>query len=163
MRSYIVCAEIALYMTRLRFYVHLLCLVAYAWVATCAGETLLVYQYSQDDSHARTTLVAGQDQSWVFHHVGHRDQHESKAQDARSAIDEQVHGDHVVKQSGAEAATLRAVEPIQLVKVPGGLLAAPPPSVPFNTVAAPIPAPLLPAPPTRNSSLAIVKLTRLRI
>jgi len=152
-------------MTRMRFYVHLLCLVAYAWVATCAGETLLVYQYSQNDSHARTTLVAGQGQSWVFHHVGQRDQHEPNAQDARSAIDEQAHGDHVVKRSSAEATTLRAVAPIQLAKVPGVLLVAPPPAVPFNTVAAPISVPLLaaPPPPTRNSSLAIVKLTRLRI
>jgi len=152
-------------MTRMRFYVHLLCLVAYTWAATCVGETLLVYQYSQDDSHARTTLVAGQDQSWVFHHVGHRDQHEPKAQDTRSVIDEQAHGDHVVKHSGAEITTLGVVDPIRLVKVPEDPLAAPPPSVLFSTVATPIPGPLLaePAPPTRNSALAIVKLTRLRI
>jgi hypothetical protein len=150
----------------MRFYVHLLCLVVYAWAVTCVGQTLLVDQHSQDDSHVRTTLVAGQDQSWAFHHVGHRDQHEPKVQDTQSAIDEQAHGDHVVKRnSGAEITTLGIVEPIRLVKVPEDLLAAPPPSVLFNTVAAPIPGPSLaePAPPTRNSSLAIVKLTRLRI
>lgn len=71
-------------MTRMRLYIHVLCLITFTWAATCLGETLAVYQYG-DDAHSQATLLDGSDQTWVFHHNGHQDQHEKQALDAECA------------------------------------------------------------------------------
>lgn len=152
-------------MTRMRFYIHLLCLVTFTWAATCVGETLIVYQYAQDDSHSQTTLVEGTDQSWVFHHIGHQDQHETATQDEECANEGQMHEDHIVKHGCVNGIVAKVVEPSLPAKAPAMLLAEPPQSTPLHTVATLIPASWVAdlAPATRNSSLAIVKLTRMRI
>ncbi len=150
-------------MTRMRLYIHVLCLITFTWAATCLGETLAVYQYG-DDAHSQATLLDGSDQTWVFHHNGHQDQHEKQALDAECASGGQSHGDHVVKRGCASIASPRAIEPSVPFKLPAALLVEQPQFIPLTSAATPIPAALFElVPPTRNSSLAIVKLTRLRI
>lgn len=156
-------------MSRQRFFVHLLCLFAYGWSATSLGTTLLMQRYNADATHVRVAPSGDGTQAWIFHHAGHRDQHEPQARDAAGSSGEPQHRDHVVKLAGPDvigaigAADIRPIKFTPSDNAPAALPAA----LPLSSIAPAANAFTLPyagpPPSTRNSSLALVRLTRLRI
>ncbi|TQC96293.1 hypothetical protein FK216_12570 [Moraxellaceae bacterium AER2_44_116] len=149
-----------------RLVVQLLCLLSYLWTSTCLGNALLVNQLIQQDPHPQIIVMDAANDSLIVHHKGHRDQHEPQAQDNRQASNEHEHSDHVVKLVCVDhdQTWLAAKPPLNKVQVADTLWAyLPPPVVTYTTTAKTLLLAQQPPPLSRNSSLAIVQLTRLRI
>ena len=149
-----------------RLVVQLLCLLSYLWTSTCLGNVLLVNQLIQQDSYPQIIVMDAANDSLIVHHKGHRDQHEPQAQDNRQASNEHEHGDHVVKIVCVDhqPSGLTAKPQLNKIQVADVLLAyLPPPVVSYTATAKTLLLAQQPPPLSRNSSLAIVQLTRLRI
>lgn len=149
-----------------RLVVQLLCLLSYLWTSTCLGNVLLVNQLIQQDPYPNIIMIDEASDLLTVHHKGHRDQHEPQAQDKRQASSEHEHSDHVVKIVCVDhqPSGLTAKPPLNKIQVADVLLAyLPPPVVSYTATAKNLLLAQQPPPLSRNSSLAIVQLTRLRI
>ena len=149
-----------------RLVVQLLCLLSYLWTSTCLGNVLLVNQLIQQDPYPNIIMIDEASDLLTVHHKGHRDQHEPQAKDERQAGSEHEHGDHVVKIVCVDhqPSGLTAKPPLNKTQVADVLFAyLPPPVVSYTTTAKNLLLAQQPPPLSRNSSLAIVQLTRLRI
>ena len=149
-----------------RIIVQLLCLLSYLWVSSGVANVLQVQLASAQEPTARI-IVDENSHSLIVHHQGHRDQHEPQAADTL-----QTHSDHVIKLACTHPDFSGFSSHISLAKTATAdvLLAyLPPPVFDYTTLAqtmlvAQQPPPFAIASPTsRNSSIAIVQLTRLRI
>lgn len=149
---------------RHRTLTHLLCLFAYLWSAVCLGENLLIHQFVDHDPHALVEVADIGRDAIVFHHAGHRDVHEPDAADSRGASADSEHADHTVTLSCDDASLgVDLKKPAPLAK-PASLTisaALPLPSLALFAGSAPSrPAGLSTG---RNTPIATLKLTRLRI
>lgn len=149
-----------------RLVVQLLCLLSYLWTSTCLGNVLLINQLVQQDPYPNIIMIDEASDLLTVHHKGHRDQHEPQAKDERQAGSEHEHGDHVVKIVCVDhqPSGLTAKPPLNKTQFADVLLAyLPPPVVSYTTTAKNLLLAQQPPPLSRNSSLAIIQLTRLRI
>ena len=153
-------------MSASRIVVQMLCLLSYLWASTCIANVLQMRQFSQQEPHSE--LIVDQiNDALIVHHYGHRDQHEPQAK-----LNQNVDSDHVVKLAcdhpnlyafGTKASLAKSL----IVDVL--LTYIPPPVVSYaanakNLLLAQQPPPQSAPPPiSRNSSIAILQLTRLRI
>ena len=148
-----------------RVVVQLLCLLSYLWVSTGVASLLQVHWASTQQPNARI-IVDESTHSLIVHYQGHRDQHEPKADSTLTTDD-----DHVVKMACVHPDFSALSSHIALAKTAAVdvLFAYLPPPVVSHTALAQVmlvaqqPPPALSPPISRNSSIAIVQLTRLRI
>ncbi len=156
-----------------RMVVQMLCLLSYLWASTCVANlttcvtnVLQVHQLQLQEPKAEI-IVDEMNESLIVHYKGHKDQHEPFAKSNTKGD-----SDHVVKLACVSPNLFVPSSKISLaqVHVVDVLLTYLPPPV-FNFTAsaktlllAQQPPPLAAPPPiSRNSSVAIVQLTRLRI
>lgn len=144
------------------------CLLAYLWSATGLSSFAILASITDDHAAGEVVVMPGQDDEVIFHHVGHRDKHEPMVIDAHdatgqlaSAVDHS-HSDHVLKldqeaDGNGSFPTAHKFTNLFAAKLLG--------LAPLVMITATLAAPdFLPAHTTvRNSSVAIVKMTRLRI
>lgn len=156
-----------------RIVVQGLCLLSYLWastcvanVSTCVTNVQQVHQLQLQEPKAEIILDE-MNESLIIHHKGHKDQHEplgkSNAQDD---------SDHVIKLAcvspnlfvPSSKASLAQVHMVDVL-----LTYLPPPVFNYTATAKTLllaqqpPPQSAPPPISRNSSIAIVQLTRLRI
>lgn len=147
------------------------CLLTYLWSATGLISIATVSAITNDHTSGQVVVIAGQDDEVIVHHVGHRDIHDPTANDANDANDttgqmardaDHGHSDHVLKldsESDGNGSFPTAHKFTNLLA--GKLLCVAPHVMISATVVA---LDFLPAHITvRNSSIAIVQMTRLRI
>ena len=148
-----------------RLVVQMLCLLSYLWTSTCLGNVLLIHQLIQQDPYPNIIMIDEARDILTVHHKGYRDQHEPQAQDERQAKSEHKHGDHVVKIVCVDhqPSGLTAKPPLHKIQIADVLWAYLPPPVVSYTFSAKTLLLAQPPPVSRNSSVAIVQLTRLRI
>ena len=145
------------------------CLMAYLWTAT--GLSQATFVSALIDTHPRASVIieAAPDGELLLHHIGHRDAHEPNAIDhehpATAGMAECCgsHADHVVKLDGeAQRGAPSAKDSKSPPSLPASLFAA-------KAFADSLTPPRLPSPDataqiaSRNTSLAFVKLTQLRL
>ena len=149
-----------------RMIVQMLCLLSYLWASTCIANVLQMHQFSVQEPSAEIIVdeVKG---SLIVHHHGYRDQHEPQAK-----LDLKADSDHVVKLACEHSDLSAFVTKVSLAKaltidvLPAYL---PPPVFSYTATAKTLllaqqpPPQSAPPPISRNSSIAIVQLTRLRI
>ena len=156
-----------------RMVVQMLCLLSYLWastcvanVSTCVTNVLQVHQLQLQEPRAEIILDEIND-SLIIHHLGHKDQHEPLAKSIS-----QADGDHVVKLACVSPNLFVPSSKVSLAQVHMVdvlLTYLPPPVFSFTSIARTLllgqqPPPQAEPPPiSRNSSIAIVQLTRLRI
>lgn len=156
-----------------RIVVQLLCLLSYLWASTCVANVSLcvtnvlqVHQLQLQEPKAKI-ILDGINESLIVHHQGYKDQHEPLAKSNK-----QVDSDHVVKLACVSPNLFVPSSKVSLdqVHIVDVLLTYLPPSVfSFTSIAQTLllgqqPPPQAASPPiSRNSSIAIVQLTRLRI
>lgn len=149
-----------------RIVVQMICLFSYFWVSTCLGDVLWVNHFAVHEPQSQ--IIYDEDKDLlIVHHKGYRDQHEPQAEG-----DINVSSDHIVKMICIhQELTSLTTQPTHIgfesTKILLGYI--PPPVYSFTTHAQtlllaqqPPPQPV-PPPISRNSSVAIVQLTRLRI
>ena len=155
-------------MTASRTLVQMLCLLSYLWASSSLSNVLQLQQASLEP-HTQIILDTTQ-QALIVHHQGHRDQHEPEAQGIHS--DGDGDHDHVIKLAYVhpDLAALSAKISFKQAQASDVLLGALPPSVfSYTSLARTLlqaqgPPPQTASPPTsRNSSIAIIQLTQLRI
>jgi hypothetical protein len=149
-----------------RIVVQMLCLLSYMWASTCIANVLQMHQFSQQEPN--TELIVDQiNDSLIVHHHGYRDQHEPQAK-----LDQKADSDHVVKLACEHPDLSAFFTKASLAKalIVDVLLAyLPPPVFSYTATAKTLllaqqpPPQSAPPPISRNSSIAIVQLTRLRI
>ncbi len=149
-----------------RMVVQMLCLLSYLWASTCIANVVQMRQFNQQEPSSE--LIVDQiNSSLIVHHQGHRDQHEPKAK-----LNQKADSDHVVKLACIHSDLSAFLSKASLVKaqtVDVFLAYSPPPLFNYMAIAkilllAQQPPPQSEPPPlSRNSSIAIVQLTRLRI
>ncbi len=149
-----------------RIIIQLLCLLSYIWVSTGVANAMQLYQASVQEPTAQI-IVDDDRHRLILHHQGYRDSHEPKANGAPH-----IHSDHVIKLSCAhpEFSALASHVKLAKVKIATDVLVAylPPPVFSYTafaqkTLVAQQPPPANSPPLSRNSSIAIVQLTQLRI
>ena len=153
---------------RYRF-THGFCLVAYLWTATGLSQATCVSTLINTHARASVLLETAPDDEWFLHHVGHRDAHEPNAIDherhaaTSSTACSDSRADHVMKFDGNAQASAPIAKDFKSPKLPlASLLVA------TAFVDQPVP-PHLSIPDataqvgSRNTSLAFVKLTQLRL
>ncbi len=148
-----------------RIVVQMLCLLSYLWVSTGVANVLQVHRASVQEPSARI-IVDESSHSLIVHHPGYRDQHDPKGADHV-----QTHSDHVVKLACDHANFAALTAHVSLAKALASdvlVTYLPPPVVNYSLLAqtmlvAQQPPPAASPPISRNSSIAIVQLTRLRI
>ena len=149
-------------------FVHLLCLFAYLWASTGVAETLLVHTTIAE--HAGTAIVfePTADNEVLIHHVGHRDAHEPDAIDHEDegyqslTAHSEKHSDHVLKLHGADQSVALAAADFKLSKIPAHAIVSVLPTLHYSALT-PILLNAAQPPPTRNSRIAFVQLSQLRI
>jgi len=149
-----------------RIVIQTLCLLSYLWASSCIANVLQMHQFNQQEP--RTELIVDEDNgSLTVHHFGHRDQHEPQAQLSKTAD-----SDHVVKLACFHHDLSAFFTKVSLAKALTSdvlIVYLPPPVFSYNATARMLllaqqpPPQSVPAPISRNSSVAIVQLTRLRI
>lgn len=144
--------------------VQMLCLLSYLWASTCLGDVLWVHHFSLQEPQSQIIFNEVND-SLIVHHKGHRDQHEPQAPDNLK-----VSSDHVIKliclhEDLSSLTAKPSHSKVQDIEILFEYL--PPPTVSYTTLAQTLlvaqQPPPTPPPISRNSSVAIVQLTRLRI
>jgi len=149
-----------------RILIQLLCLFSYIWISTGIANAMQFYQASVQEPTSRI-IVDDDSHRLILHHQGYRDSHEPKASGSQH-----IHSDHVIKLSCAhpEFSALTSHVELAKVKIATQVLLAylPPPVFSYTalaqkTLVAQQPPPANASPFSRNSSIAIVQLTQLRI
>ena len=148
-----------------RMVVQMLCLLSYLWASTCVTNVLQVHQLQLQEPKAEI-IVDELNESLIIHHQGYKDQHEPLAKSNK-----QVDSDHVVKLACVSPNLFVPSSKISFAQVhvvDAFLTYFPPPVFNFTARAKALllaqPPPQTVHPPiSRNSSIAIVQLTRLRI
>jgi len=156
-----------------RMVVQMLCLLSYLWASTCVANlttcvtnVLQVHQLQLQEPKAEI-IVDELNESLIIHHQGYKDQHEPLAKSNK-----QVDSDHVVKLACVSPnlfvpSSKTSLAQVHVVDVL--LTYLPPPVFTFTASAKTLllaqqpPPQAAPPPISRNSSVAIVQLTRLRI
>lgn len=149
-----------------RITIQLLCLLSYIWVSTGIANAMQFHEAREHEPTARF-IVDDNNHRLFVHHLGYRDHHDPKAQSTQA-----IHDDHVIKLAVAHPDFSPLFNHVHLAKDPSAadvLLAYLPPAV-FSytafaqkTLVAQQPPPTTSPPISRNSSIAIVQLTQLRI
>jgi hypothetical protein len=155
-------------MTAPRTLVQMLCLLSYLWASSCLANVLQLQQVGLEQ-HIQI-IVDQNSEALIVHHQGHRDQHEPQALGIHSDGD----GDHdqVIKLACvhpdlAALSTKAAFDHALAADVLLGYL--PSVSVSYTFLAKNLllaqgpPPPTVSPPASRNSSIAIIQLTQLRI
>ncbi len=155
-------------MTAPRMIVQMLCLLSYLWASSCLANVLQLHQVSRV---AHTQIIVDDDRhALIVHHQGHRDQHEPHAQGQHSLGDSD--SDQVIQQAcvHSDLAVLASKVAFAQALASDVLLAYLPPPVFSHAMAAQTqllaqqpPPQTAPPPLSRNSTIAIVQLTNLRI
>lgn len=143
--------------------VQMLCLLSYLWVSTCLGDVLWVRHFSLQEPHSQIIYDEDND-SLIVHHKGHRDQHEPQVQQNLK-----VSSDHVIKlvclhEDLSSLTAKPSHSKVQDIEILFNYLQ--PPVVSYTTLVQTLllaQPPPTPPPISRNSSVAIAQLTRLRI
>lgn len=144
--------------------VQMLCLLSYLWVSTCLGDVLWVNHFPVHEPQSLIIFDEVND-SLIVHHKGHRDQHEPQAQENLK-----VSSDHVIKliylhEDLSSLTAKPSHHKVQDTEILFQYLQ--PPTVSYTTLAKTLllaqQPPPTPPPISRNSSVAIAQLTRLRI
>ncbi len=149
-----------------RIIVQLLCLLSYIWVSTGAANAMQFHEAKTLEPNA-LIIVDDDSHRLIVHHRGYRDSHEPTASDTQ-----RIHSDHVIKLRCAhpEFSALTSHVELAKVKIAADVLLTylPPPVFNYTSLAqkmlvAQQPPPIASPPSSRNSSIAIVQLTQLRI
>ncbi len=148
-----------------RMVVQMLCLFSYLWASSCVANVLQMHQASLEQ-HTQI-IVDNERHALIVHHQGHRDLHEPEANGTQS-----TDGDHIIKLAcihpdlsllAAKVAFDHAVaDAVLLGYLPPPVFSYPAAAKTLLLAQQPPPA-VAPPPISRNSSIAIVQLTNLRI
>ncbi len=148
--------------------VYWFCLLAYLWSATGMGNVALIAALVSNHLTAPVVVVTGQDDEVIVHHVGHRDVHEPTAVDTQdnsgrlAGEAHHEHSDHVLKLASDTYGKGPAFKDDTLSSVLSAKLlgVAPRPAVSIASASRDF----FPArSAVRNSTVAFVQITRLRI
>ncbi len=144
------------------------CLLAYLWSATGMANMALVTALLDNHPSAPVVVMTGQQDEVIIHHLGHRDVHEPTVVDTqddaglRAGDTRHLHSDHVLKLdadlggNGPVSKHSKLFDPL-----PAKLLGMAPRLIFTNALAV---RDFFPTrSPIRNSAVAVVQLTRLRI
>jgi len=148
-----------------RKHIYWLCLLAYVWSATGLGSIVAVTAVTNEHVPGQVVVIPGQNDEVIFHHVGHRDKHELTANDATGRVASDVHhsqSDHVLKLDPEAEGNSSFPMALKFTNLLFAKLLGVAPHVMSRATLAVLD--FTPAHTAiRNSNVAIVKMTRLRI